>query len=193
MAFTIILREDCKHIRLSKIDHLVTKSVLTQASKLHSLWGNQPSLLLKVLLLLFCYLLLATLCHCIFTVSFDREFILYCIGTPHIKCIRILQHLLFTHTFKNYLHPSRLLSVVTVLQHQHYNTKTLQHCNTMTQHYKTELYCKIINLALFSRKLPILWLETNKQVQYTYQQNLEFMYVYDYISIKSENFRYFYW
>ena len=106
LAFTKILREDCKHIRLSKIDHLVTKSVLTQASKLHSLWGNQPSLLLKVLLLLFCYLLLATLSHCIFTVSFDREFILYCIGTPHIKCIRILQHLLFTHTFKNYLHPS---------------------------------------------------------------------------------------
>ena len=76
------------------------RSVLTQASKLYSLWGNQASLLLKVLLLLFCYLLLATLCHCIFTVSFDREFILYCIGIPHIKCIRILQHLLFTHTFK---------------------------------------------------------------------------------------------
>ena len=163
MAFTIILREDCKHIRLSKIDHLVTKSVLTQASKLHSLWGNQPSLLLKVLLLLFCYLLLATLCHCIFTVSFDREFILYCIGTPHIKCIRILQHLLFTHTFKNYLHPSRLLSVVTVLQHQHYNTKTLQHCNTMIRHYNTDLSHKTCNFGIFSTKLPIWCFLTDKK------------------------------
>ena len=83
-------------IRLSKIDHLVTECT-------HS--GIKASLSLRksskfVVESPVAAALLATLCHCIFTVSFDREFILYCIGTPHIKCIRILQHLLFTHTFK---------------------------------------------------------------------------------------------
>ena len=82
-------------IRLSKIDHLVTECTHSGIKASLSLRKSSKFVVESPVAAL-----LATLCHCIFTVSFDREFILYCIGTPHIKCIRILQHLLFTHTLK---------------------------------------------------------------------------------------------
>ena len=48
---------------------------------------------------------------------------------------------------------ARPSSVATVLQPQHYDTTTLQHCNTTTQHYNTDLFQRIANLAGFYWKI----------------------------------------
>ena len=65
------------------------------------------------------------------------------------------------------VHTSRPSSVATVLQPRHYNTTTLQHCNTTTQHYNTDFFQGIANLASFFLKIEKFdnfWLTNNSRL-----------------------------